>query len=232
MSLQTDSQPKPAVPSWVWPAGFIIIVLAVVILSGLHEEQGPHGEHLIRSDSEYQDILVRARSLSEKPLVAFDAGQPLSNDELQNVRESAKLFEELSLYRPDKMAPPFGAARCHLMLGENQTAEEDFHQCIANVRNESNPQNFKNVSALEAEAHYFLGQCYILDHKYQQAKNETDIALTSRPNIPNYLIVRARAEIQLNELKQAEFDLQSVKVLDPKNPHVPMLLDFLSHAHK
>ena len=228
MSSQTNVSPKQRSRNWIWPVAFIVIVGGAIYISGAHEDVGPHGEHIIRSDQEYNSVLSEARELSEKTLIAYDTGHPLSEQDLRNLREAAKRYEELSMFAPTKMAPYFGAGRCHLTLGEEQTAEVDFQQCIENMKNESNPQTFTEVASLGAEAQFFLAQCYILDQNYQGAKDEAELALGTRPNIPNYLYVKARAEVQLNELSDARTDLARAHTLDPTNTHVKGLMNLLA----
>jgi len=229
ISSPTKAPERPRIPGWVWPVVAVAIVVGAIIWSGAREQLGPHGEHIVRSNEEYMAVLGDAQKLSESQLVAYDAGRPLSEKDLADIRAAAQKFEELSLFAPAKMAPYFGAGRCHLLLGERQPAEDDFRQCILNMRNESNPQTFKQVASLGAEAQYFLAQCLIMDHKYQEALDSVNLALGERPGVPQYMLVRAQAEIQLNELDLAKKDLDKVKQKDPANAPADMLLKMIAN---
>ncbi len=223
--------------------------MAVAItVSGLHEDVGPNGVHLIHGGDEYQNVLKQATELSTASLTnldyaVYDQGKKPSGTELSNLNKAATLFDELNLFAPEKMSNYFALGRIRLILGQPQIAEEKLEQAIANSPNETNARTFRQVEYLTSQAHFFLAQCYEADGRWNDSLNEVNAAIDlptdlknatakdstlPQPDMPNYLYIRARAEIQLNELPQAQADLKRSLSLSPTNHASASLLKFVT----
>jgi tetratricopeptide (TPR) repeat protein len=229
--MSSPTKPPPSgLRAWLWPFVFVVAIGVVFYISNRRDDAERSGTQPVRGAGDYQAVLLQATKLSEDRLIRFDKGEKLSSDDLSKLRDAAKLYEQLSGFAPTKMAPYFASGRIHLLLGEHQVAEDKFKRSIANSAHESNSANVRKVEQLTAEAQFFLAQCLLLDENWESAVATVNQALKARPNTPNYLYVRARARIQLRDLKGAEADLSAALRVEPGNPSCRGLLRFLQRA--
>lgn len=206
----------------------MVVFALAIALSGIHQATAPSGLHIIRSGDEYNEVLKKAFALSNGPLVKVDRGEILSNDEMTKLRQAAVMYDELNLFHPEMMATYVASGRIHLLMGEESVAESDFKQAINNAPMQTNAATFTQVRALLDQAHEFLAQCLFQDKDWQGCYDESNEAIAINPGAPNNYVVRARAEIQLQNIMGAKADLTSVLKMDPHNVPARDLLWFLN----
>ncbi len=206
---------------------FIVAFAAVIVISGLYQDNGPGGEHIINNPQEYLDVLREAGGLSVDPMSRYERSEKLSAEDVIKLRKAATLYDELERFKPKEMGPYVIGGRVHLALGEFSVAELQFKQAIDDVPVQDNTTSTVVVHSLAADAHAYLAECYEEENKWKEALSEVQKAIALNANQPDYFYDRARAEIQLKQLRAAESDLKHVLTVDPLHARAASLLRFL-----
>ena len=217
---------------------FVAALAFVIFLSGLGRPTDPNGMPVITSVDEYKDILNQANlTFGELVVKKVDLGQSLSEQENKDLRRASRQFEELKEYDPTKMGPCFASGRIHLVLNENQMAQEEFQQAIEDAALNKDTQKADEVKRLKADCELFLATSYFNQNLFGEAIPPLDDAIKSYPKGADLRVARARARIQLKNIPGAKEDLEvAIKAqpvngaADPNVDRAKFLLKFLNSA--
>lgn len=176
----------------------------------------PNGVPIIRNKSDYAETLQKASELSKVTLVAYDAGEPLSQIELDQLHDASRMYDALSRFAPDKMGPLFLNGKIQYVLGDFATAEADLRKSIT-VSSKTAKADADTIGLTIAEAHHLLALCRLKANDFQGAYAESNEALKTVSHSANYLATRARTEVQIGKVKEAAEDCRLALQIDPQN---------------
>jgi tetratricopeptide (TPR) repeat protein len=168
---------------------------------------------VLRTANEMPETAVQAQKLSQTALEKFSRDEPLTEDDLKNLREAGALLQGIINYEPGVVHPYVGAGLIYRALGAGDKAETLFTRAVNNGRILADEQSKLSV----AEAHYNLALIQIERRNYSQAVEEANQAIEAVPNSPNYLSARASAYIQLKKKREAMRDIRTALQLDPNH---------------
>jgi tetratricopeptide (TPR) repeat protein len=202
-------------------------VLAAVLVSialfgcsgGPAEEQAP----IIRTGSEFEQVVAECQGLSQEPLKRYDAGEQLGETELKNLRKAQVKFEGVIGYRPQNPGLHLGLGKIHQVFEEHEAAIRNFDEgasYIVDVKND--------VDALTlSEFYYQAARSYEALNRYDAVLEMAAKALEIDPTNPNILAVRASGYIQTNQVIEAKLDLKKALAADPTHKRALQLKKFL-----
>jgi tetratricopeptide (TPR) repeat protein len=225
----TAADAQRASKNWLWPVLFIAAVALAMLISGLHEERGPNGLHVIRDEAESLDVMRQAARISSDAMSRYEKGQELSAQDIEQLKKAATLYDEVEVFKPREMGVFVLGGRVHMVLGDLETAKLNFKQALDDAPPERNSPAADVVRLLSADAHDYLAKCYEATNEWRDAYMEVNQAIEMKPANTDYYYDRARAEIQLVSLDAAEADLKHVLAAEPDNTHAAMLLKLVKH---
>ncbi len=236
--------------NWIVAVGVVIGLGAVLFLSD-RAPKTPDGVDLIRSDAQYLDVYNRTATVAVPIFQKADNGTPMSPEDEAKIRESAKSFESVNIYRPQSVMSQYYLGRCWQLLGEKVKAARCFDQAIVDLPNDPQKQN-KIVELTTYDAMALLSEiCLDLsveelanansasqagDAKGAQAAKErskiyvdkafqnADLAAHSVPNAYRYLVDRGLVLLTMGKREEAKKDILKAAELAPSDPRVKMAL--------
>lgn len=180
----------------------------------------------IRTDSEAQQVLAEAQSLSEGPWTAWLDHRALEPVERENIARAAAMWKRLADYKPRSLAFAYGAGMSWLVVDEFAKAEPLLRQAVANAPQTLNP----DTRQLLADTYYALSRTQLSLKKPQEAIDSASQAIKLQPRLPDYFWARASAYAEQREMAKAEADLRNALKLDPQHAKSQALLRFLESA--
>ena len=217
-------------PAWAAPVAFVAVLGAAMFLSN-QTARLPNGEAPIASDQDYTEAMTKVEDLSQDRIKAYDAGRPLTPDDLKRLREAGVLTDRMAAYAPLMASLFFLSGKIHHVLGEDTVAEERFRQCTLGIDQQAKAQssNAANLVATGAEANYQLSMLLLVRRDLKGALAAADTAVRTVPQSSYYLTARASALNELRRTAEAKKDLQQALALDPNNRRAAALLRLISH---
>jgi tetratricopeptide (TPR) repeat protein len=200
---------------------------AAIIFSGSHQPLTPDGLEAIQSVDEYQTTLKQADAIWKDRMIKVDRGEKLTADDLQQLKKAEVLYERLGYFEPKTTGIGFAIGRIDVCFGEIGKAEDEFKQTIFNSKLDDNKKQGPAEESLVGETHYFLAECYEEQNVWPSALDESNQAIVINPDRPNYFYVRARAEVQLKQVPEADADLKKALDMDPTNEPAMTLYEMI-----
>lgn len=194
---------------------FAVLLILVGCRSG-------SGIPLIRSSEEYDRVALEAKELSVDILTRYDLGESLTAHDKAQLRTALDKFEGMRGFKPTEWGPYFGAAKVHMVFGEDAEALRLFHGCMINA-----PISDPLAKATSAEAAYLASQIHEKAGDYENAKKAALQAVTLVTVSANYYAQLGSAELQLKDEKAATKSVKKALELDPENPRALQLAKFM-----
>jgi len=201
-----------------------ITALALVVLLSNRPAVSPEGVPIVGNGDQYADVLSQVKQLTEGPIRKSNMGEPLSPEELVDLRHAAGLVDSLNAFQPTIFAPYLLAAKVYQLLGKTETAEQRVRQSILNGNAElkacldnKDIRRADEVRLTLTEAHYVRSVLLVQMREYSIALDEANAVIESVPNSPTYLSARASALVQLNRVAEAKRDIAAALKLDPNH---------------
>lgn len=223
-------------PRWAPPAAFVGFLAIAILLSNRTASIPGVGE-VILNDAEYNDAKAKMEDLSLARVDSFEAGQPLSKDDFEKLREASKLLDKMDAYKPEYATTFYLSGKIHHILGEDQIAVERFRQSLYNVPLDVAERKAiaGQIYDMSADANYHLSLLLLQQHDLKGAFEAADAAVKGVPStslergrrLSVYLTARASAENELRQLPAAKADLIQATKLDPMNRQASSLLRFV-----
>lgn len=194
--------PKSLVATAIF--GLVLSAAIGYYISGYGQNQGARQikTPVIRTSAESNDYLERARKLSEKLVMKFDAGDTLTAQELDDVREAAAYWSGIKSFDPTQYGPYYGEGKLRFMMGDYQDAFSLMVQCInlapPPTKPPAPPPPLEAIQTV-ADAHYIASQCLMNLQRYGEAAEAASLAVSLAPDSPDYLVAEARAQLQLGK---------------------------------
>lgn len=234
--------------SWMI-AGSVVVGLAAVLLLSDRPQTTPGGVHLIRGQGEYFDANTKAQNLSMAIFKKSMSAAPITEDDKSKLKEAAKYFEAMSLYKPDRIQTYVGWGMCLMLNGEKQKAAEKFSQAILNKQIDPDRDTdaarltIFETNALLSEVCLDLASEEIGNYNsmsqagdktgaeaakkrsefyYNQALSNANDAVKGVPTAYRYLVDRANVLMAIGKKDLAKEDLLKAKSLAPNDPRVLM----------
>ena len=223
---------RRGLPRWAGPVAFIGL-LAFALLASNQTAPVPQGYgKAILNDTQYEEVFNRMQALSKDRLVAYDAGRPLSTDDLAKLREAGNLVDLMDTYRPLMASYFFLSGKIHHVLGEDEIAEQMFRQCVLGMDRQmaDQPQAAPILRATGGEAAYQLSQLLFLRHDYKGALEQAQLAVLATPTDARYHVAVASALNELRRTDEAKGELTKALGFDPKNAQAASLLRLIQHS--
>lgn len=236
--------------NWVVAVGVVVGLGAVMFFSD-RAPKTPNGVDLIRSDAQYLDVYNRTATIAVPIFQKVDGGTPMNAEDEAKIRESARNFESVNIYRPQTVMGQYYLGRCWQLLGEKVKAAQCFDQAIVDFPFDPQRQN-KIVELTSYDAMGLLSEiCLDLsveelanansasqagDAKGAQAAKDrskiyvekafqnADSAVKNVPNGYRYLIDRGMVLLTMGKRDEAKQDILKAKQLAPSDPRVKMAL--------
>jgi tetratricopeptide (TPR) repeat protein len=198
---------------WMGAAAFAAALAAAILLSN-RPVAGADGVPLINNVDHYNQVVRQTDEMVRQRFATADAGGELTDEDRAQLREAAKLFDAMNYFMPRKIGPYLGAGKSYALVGDDVTAESRLQQLLNNV-----PLYENNAEGIRAamEAKFVLSQIRFRQGKFQEAFALADEAVKAHPDIPNYLIARANAEVELRRIDDAKNDVGQALLIDPQH---------------
>ncbi|MGV3618953.1 MAG: hypothetical protein ACO1SV_26805 [Fimbriimonas sp.] len=198
---------------WVGPSLAVAALVAVIVMSN-RPPVGKDGLPLVNNANHYRQLVEESHKLTLKPFSTADSGQELTDEDRDDLREAVKLLDAQSSFKPELVGPYLGAGKAYALLGDDARAEERLRQVISNAPLYDN-REVSIRSSLEAK--YALSGVRLRQGKFEEAYKLADEAVKGVPNMPNYLLARASAAMELRRLEEAHADVHAALKVDPNN---------------
>jgi tetratricopeptide (TPR) repeat protein len=208
-----------------------VAVLGAGIFFSAQSPSLPNGAGTAIVDaSTYEAARARMSELALERMKAFDAGRPLSADDLAKVREASSILDRMVQFMPNVSGNYFFSAKAHRILGENAVAIERYRQCVFVAPNDAalRPQEAPLIKGAAAQANYELSGLLLQQNDRQGAFDAANDAVVAYPDTPDFLVARASALNELRRLPEAKRDLERALKVDPNHAAAQRLLRFVS----
>lgn len=181
---------------------------------------------LILSDDEYNEYSRKAHDLSFDILKHKDVGSTVTSDERTKLLRSALIFDGMADYQPTNITSYLGAAKCHLLLGQDDAA---ISRLMAGLKHmPENPNAVQKDSSVEAR--YLLSVAYFDKHDYPAALKWINEAISMFGSSPIYYSQRAAIFGELRQLDAEQADLELALKLDPHHEKSLALMKLVMQA--
>jgi tetratricopeptide (TPR) repeat protein len=207
-------------------------VLALFLLLSNQAPKAANGGDAIVTDSQYEAARVQMEGLSLDRIRRFDAGVPLSSDDFVKLRQASDIIDRMMAFAPLQSGLQFLSGKIHHALGEEDLAEDRFHQCVLIVPNDArlHPAKDNEIREEGAECGYQYSQLLLLKRRTQAAFDAADDAVKVVPRNPEYLTARASALNEMRRTAEAKADLNKALKIDPSNTRAKGLLHLIEHG--
>jgi tetratricopeptide (TPR) repeat protein len=184
---------------------------------------------IIRTDDQYDKVVRDVEKLSKASLEKADDA-PLTIQEEHDLRVAAIKVKGLIGFLPQRYNNYLLAGRISFLLQDYPTAQVYFYQCL---QQPWTPDLDKDVYIESlANAHYMISKCLFLQHIYQKAADEAQIASRYEPQSDQYKFAEAEAEAQLGHDKAAIGILKDAYKINPKNTRIQALYAQIMRSHE
>ncbi len=180
----------------------------------------------IRTTAEAADYLKKAELISTAPLEKADRGDVLTDNDKDNLREAANIFDGLIAFSPAQYANYFGAGKMRFALNEYERSFNLMQQAIT-LAPPPNTKPSQDVIEMVAEAHYVSSECLVAMQRFAEAAEAARLACQWIPTSANYVAAQASAELQLKDEDKARMLVIKALGIDPKNKRALQLAKLL-----
>ena len=183
---------------------------------------------VIRTNTDYEEVLRRAQAASGEPLTKYDAGQQLEDADIKKLREGAAMFEALAAFDPNKADVRFATGRVYEALGNDERALSEYK---AFLRLSGEPKTQMQVID-QAAAHLWSSRAHfrLRDYKNAAVAAEAAVSLVPSSAINNWAAASAYAEMGENQKALAFIDASLE--LDPNLSEAKLLKKMLLSEKK
>ena len=184
---------------------------------------------IIRTSDQYDALVIQVEKLSKAPLEKSDDAS-LTVQEEHDLRVAAIKVKGLIGFMPQRYSNYLLAGKISFLLQDYPTAQTYFYQCIEQPWT---PDEDKTVYIQSyAETHYMLSKCLFLQHIYQKAADEAQMASRMEPMSDQYKLAEAEAEAQLGHDTAAAGILKDAYKINPNNTRVVALYNQILRSHQ
>ena len=219
----------PSIRRYVTPVA-VVVGLAVVMLLSNRPAVSENGLPIVGNGDQYNDVLKDVQALSEGPIKHVNAGDTLSEAEVTDLRKASGLVDSMNRFLPTAFAPFLLAAKIYQNIGSYETARDRVDQAILNGKQELKEVKARGDDARAEEIRLTLNECVFvrsdLDihlNDFPAAWQDACQAVAGVPNNPDYLVARARAALQLKDIKRAKADVAAAMQMEPTNKRAQAL---------
>lgn len=194
-----------------WATFVIIAVIIVIVYLALDPscKSDPYQAPAIASGSEYTKRLAEAEQYSLVPLQKYEAGEELTDQDIDDLKRGAALTKGLIGFRPEAITLYVGLTKSYLALKEFGLAHEWAQNGIGSIPTDTKEVRLKIV---EAELHYISSQAL------ESAANEIAIEAQKDPKqIEEKSGLYSKAEFEANYAVTLMQDKETAKATDNYN---------------
>ncbi len=179
---------------------------------------------IIHNGGEYNEVLARLQKSTQEPLVKYVKGEPLAGKDLDALEKAEPEIRGLVAFNPQGFGPHVLLAQCLRAQGKIDEALTSFETAIIQA-----PENLgSDEKGIVANCFSEISSIHYQKRQLDMADKAIRDALLLRPESPVFLTAQARIQIELNQLDKAKENIAKAKKLDPNDPAVKQLEEFIS----
>ena len=188
----------------------------------------PNAPPIYRDANEYQAALEKVQKLTKGPFEAMHEGDPVTEKEMEGLKEADHLIDGLIAFNANAYAPYILRGLTKRALGQYESAKTAYEQGLA-LAPKAPTEN--DIGAL-ARIHDELGTLYFEQKKFEEAEPHADEAARLLPQDPSILTNTASVKVQLKKMPEAKALLDRALQRDPTYRRAMNLVKFIGDSSK
>lgn len=198
-----------------------VSVIGLLVLAGCQGKDTV----VVRSPSQYLDLVEEVRLLTEKRFERADAGETMSELDKKALERAATIFDGLVAFDPRAMGPIVGSGKTYLLLERPDLAAQRLALVAKALPEKPEPE----IRLLAAEGYALLSQSLFDLKRYADAVVAARKARMMSPSNANYAVAEASALLQTGDETKAHEVIHQALSLDPNNRRALQLDRFITH---
>ncbi|HXH61026.1 MAG TPA: tetratricopeptide repeat protein [Fimbriimonadaceae bacterium] len=195
------------------PVGLFVAVAAWMVFAA-HSPSDKQGLYTIQNDVQFNEVLGKVRDLIQQPIVNFDSGVKLTDQQVKDLKEGETLIKQMVAYAPANFGPYVMLAKTQRALGEMDQALRNYQQALDMAPKDSNEPS---VVITIAEVKFDLGSYYYERSEYDKADKLVDEAIGAVPDNAKYLSTSAAIKSQIGKPNEARTLVDRALKLNPND---------------